>query len=50
MGTLSQRWRARAGISALQFACASECIAFYTVEKRLQQHPRALIVISKKEI
>jgi hypothetical protein len=32
---------------ALQFAYARECIAFYTVEKRLQQHPRALIVISK---
>jgi hypothetical protein len=47
IGAFSQRWRAGAGISNLQFAYASECIAFYTVEKRLRQYPRALIAISK---
>jgi hypothetical protein len=47
IGTLSQRWRARAGISSLAFVYASERIAFYAAEKRLQQHPRGLIVIRK---
>jgi hypothetical protein len=47
MGPLANAGGLAREFPTLQFASASECIAFYTVEKRLQQHPRGLIFVLK---